>query len=116
MAAAAFFAVNTFIFCKVSVTGDYMIINGICQGSGFTAVKKRTKHIVLQADGRKVQVAVNKRFKAIPAGTPVMLYISKNTPVYEINGTYYLYSFMAIDFQTDHQKINNIIIDERCQK
>jgi len=115
-AAAVFFTIGALILYKISVSGDYVVLSGICQEAGFTAVKKRMKYIVLQAEGHRVQVALNGRFKAIPAGTPVILYISKNTPVYERDGTHFLYSYLAIDLRVKRQIIKNKIIDERCQK
>ena len=70
---------------------------------GYTAVKKRMKHIVLQADSHTVQVAVSKRLKAITAGTPIVLYIAKNTSVYEKGGIHFIYAYLAIDIQAKRQ-------------
>jgi len=81
-------------------------VSGVCQEAGFTAVKKRMKYIILQAGDRRIQVSTHGRNKAIPAGTPIVLLISKNTPVYERDGLYLIYSYLAIETQVKRQIIN----------
>ena len=106
-ALAAFFVVNAFLMFKLCLSGDYVIVSDVCQEAGFTAIKKRMKYIVLLAEDRRIQVAVSGRYKAIPAGMPIVLFISKNTPVYEREGLYLIFSYLAIETQVKRQIIKN---------
>ena len=95
-AAAVFFIISAFMIFRLSVLGNYVIVSGVYQEAGYTALKKRMKYIVMQADGQKIQVAINKRLKTMPAGTPVMLYLSKDTVVYEKDGMNFIYSYLVV--------------------
>ena len=105
-AAAVFYITSAFMLFKLCISGAYVAVSGVCQEVGFTAVKKRMKYIILQAGDRKVQVSTHGRNKAIPAETPIVLFISKNTPVYERDGLYLIYSYLAIETQVKRQIIN----------
>ena len=98
-AAAVFYITSAFMLFKLCISGAYVAVSGVCQEAGFTAIKKRMKYIVLQTEDRRIQVSIHGRSKAIPSGTPIVLFISKNTPVYERDGLYLIYSYLAIEAQ-----------------
>jgi len=79
------------------VLGEYVVVSGECAEIGLTAVKRRAKFLILQTDVCKLKVMLRGRLRKIPVGTAVVLYIAKNTPIYEQNGLQMLYTYMAID-------------------
>ena len=96
-ALAVFFAAAAFALFRRVMLGEYVVVSGKCAETGMTMLKRRAKHIVLDTDVCKLKVVLRGRMRKIAAGTEVKLYIAKNTPVYEQNGSQSLYSYLAIE-------------------
>ena len=94
---AVFFAAAAFALFRRVVLGEYVAVSGKCAEIGLTALKRRAKYIIMDTDVCKLKVILRSRMRKIPAGTEVKLYIAKNTPVYEQNGSQALYSYLAIE-------------------
>lgn len=95
--AVVFFFAAAFILFRRAVLGEYVVVDGICAEVGTTAIKRRSKFLILHAESTAVKVLLHSRLKQIPIGTEIKLYISKNTPVYKQNGLQILYTYIAID-------------------
>lgn len=94
---ALFFAVAAFLLFRKAVLGEYVVVSGVCSDIGLTTVKRRAKYLILQTDECSVKVMLRSRMRKIPVGASVRLYVAKNTPVYEQNGSQIMYTYMAID-------------------
>lgn len=95
--AVVIFAAAAFMLFRRAVLGEYVVVSGECAEVGLTAVKRRIKFLILQTDVCKLKVMLRGRLRKIPVGTAVVLYIAKNTQIYEQNGLQMLYTYMAID-------------------
>jgi len=81
--------------------GKYRIVEGVCIDTEVTLIRKRTKAIVFEAENRKIRVFVKQRKNKIVVGCPVQLYVACNTMVYEKDGRYLLYEYLALDFPAE---------------
>jgi hypothetical protein len=95
--AALFFAASAFGLFRKAVSGEYVIIGGICQGVIPTTAKKRIKYMLLKTDTLTIRVAVRGRHGKIAEGMSIDLYTAKSTPVYEKDDIGILYDYLAID-------------------
>ena len=94
---AVFFAAAAFSTFRLAAAGGYVIVRGECAEVGVTAVKRRAKYILLRTDAGEIKVILRNRSRKMRAGTQVKLYVSKNTPIYEGNGSQMLYAYMALE-------------------
>jgi len=95
--ATIFCFISAFTLFRRSVIGDYVVISGECIGANITAVRKRTKMIVLRTEDNQIlKVMMTNRLKKINVGSKIILYIASNMPVYEKDGAILLYSYLAI--------------------
>ena len=80
--AMIFCFIAAFSLYRRSVTGGYVVISGECFGVTLTAMKKRTKMIVLRTDDNKIlKVMITNRLKKINVGSAIVLYVASNMPV-----------------------------------
>lgn len=94
--AAVFSTAAAFLLFRRVVLGEYVVVSGECAEMGLTAVKRRTKYLILQTEDCKLKVMLRGRLRKVPDGSAVSLYIAKTTPIYEQNGLQMLYTYMAI--------------------
>ena len=94
---AVFFMATAFVLFRRAVLDDYVIINGECAEVGVTTIKRRAKYLVLDTEAGKVKVMLQGRRRKISVGTAVKLFVAKNTPIYEHNGSQILYTYMAME-------------------
>jgi hypothetical protein len=81
------------------VLGEYLILSGVCCGVGFTQAKRRAKYIIMQTDGHVFQVMLHNRYKNISEGVEIVLFVSEDTPIYEMDSVQILYAYLAIDIK-----------------
>jgi len=98
-AAAVFLLVSAYMIFRRGLMGDYLVVSGTCQSIELSAVKRRVKSVIIQADGQTVQVMIRGRMRKITPGTPIDLYLTKDTPIYEKGGVQLLYTYLAIDIK-----------------
>ena len=98
-----YFSAAAVALFRRAALGDYIVISGVCQSLGLTAVRRRVKSIVLRTDEHTVQVMLHNRTRKIPVGTEIELYVTKNTPIYEKDGVQRLSTYLALDVR----KISN---------
>lgn len=93
-----FCCVSAFFLFRRAVIGDYVVIRGKCLSVALTAVRKRTKMIVLKTEeNHTLQVMIKQRLKKIRAGAQVTLYVAASMPVYEKEQAHLLHSYLAIE-------------------
>lgn len=92
-----FFIASAFLLFRRAVIGDYVVICGECINVTVTAVKKRTKMVVLHTeDGRILKVTLKHRLKKINTGSKIILYVASDMPVYENGGVHLIYSYISL--------------------
>ena len=90
-------AVSSFSLFRRAVLDEYVVVSGECAEVGVTAIRRRTKYIVLQTDICKLKVMLQCRRRKIQTGAIIKLYVSQNTPIYEDGGLHLLYAYLAIE-------------------
>ena len=95
-----FFTANSFLLFRRAVIGDYVVISGECLDVTLTAIKRRTKMVILcTEDKRIIKIMIKQRLKKIDIGSKIILYVASNVPVYESSGVYLLNSYLALDMK-----------------
>jgi len=97
LALFVFFAICTFRLFVISVSKDYIVISGVCSKVNLTAIKKQTKSIILNAEGKSVKVIIKQRLKKIQPGAAIDVYVYKNAQAHQFNNEYVLPAHIAID-------------------
>ena len=92
-----FFAVSAFMLFKKAVTKDYMVISGQCCAINITAIRRHTKSIVINAEGKSIKIMVKQRLKKFRQGMAIDVYVDEKAPVYESGNGYLLQTYLAID-------------------
>jgi len=107
---SVFFAAAAYSMFRLSVSGEYAVVSGICQSVALTPIRGRVKNIILQSGEHTLLITLHGRFGTIWAGTAVDLYAAKNTPIYEKNGVQILYNYLAIDVKQMGRKVNGVYL------
>jgi len=97
--AAASFAAAAFLLLRSAALGEYVVVSGGCAEVRHTAIKRRVKYFILRTDSGDLKVIPRGSARKVRRGAAVRLYVSKNTPVYEENGTQILYTYMALEIE-----------------
>ena len=90
-------AASSFSLFRRALLDEYVVVSGECAEVGVTAIRRRTKYIVLHTDVCKLKVVLQGRRKKFQTGATVNLYVSQNTPIYEDGGLHLLYAYLAIE-------------------
>ena len=96
---SVFFSAAAFTIFRQSVTGEYVVVNGIFRSVALTLIRRRAKYIVLQSGEKLLQVPLRDRSKTVCAGAVVELYAAKKAPIYEKDGVQILSDYLAIDIK-----------------
>lgn len=92
-----FFGVSAFtLFIKVA-SKSYIVISGLCKSVNLTAIKRHTKSIMFEADGKTIKIMIRQRLRKISQGMMLDIYVSKNTPIYETGSGLLLQTYLAIE-------------------
>lgn len=95
------------LLCSVSglilmiqcVSGNYIVLSGKCISVSRTLLKQRVKYITIQTAEHKVRILVNSRLRKCINGAVFQVYLSKRTPVYNIDGIQVIHQYLAIDIE-----------------
>ena len=93
---AALLAFNAFRLYRIGTRGQYLILRGTVMKVERTPVRQQTKSLLLEVDGKALQVVLRNRHVAVQEGETVTLYISDTTPLYEWQGIHRLYAYLAM--------------------
>ena len=83
------------LFC-IGMRGQYLILRGVILKVDRTALRQRPKSILLETNGKALQVMLRNRHAAVREGDTVTLYIADTTPLYEWQGIHRLHAYMAM--------------------
>lgn len=78
-----------------AVSGDYLCLHGVCR-----KIEKR-RCILIDVEGKRIQIALGKTAKDLADGDKVALYILPETPLYEQDGLYCIFNYIAIEREKD---------------
>ena len=77
--------------------GKYVALTGICTELEKSPLRRRIKNVYLQNDQHRVKIASPQgRMKNLRVGDELTVYISDNTPVYEMDGYKVICSILAL--------------------
>ena len=79
-----------------AMRGQYLILRGVILKVDRTALRQRPKSILLETNGKALQVMLRNRHAAVREGDTVTLYIADTTPLYEWQGIHRLHAYMAM--------------------
>jgi membrane-bound ClpP family serine protease len=92
-----FFIISAFVLFKKAVTNEYMVIRGQCSEIHVTAIKRHTKAIIINAEGKSIKILMKQRLKKFRQGMMIDVYVDENAPLYETGDGYILQTYLAID-------------------
>ncbi len=97
-----FMIVNSIQLLYNCIKGSYVVIEGVCEEVEKTAIRKWVKSLSMIVEDKRLMVSVRRRFKAPAAGDQITVYLPVDTPVYESEGGYCVYSYYALEI---HRKV-----------
>ena len=79
--------------------GDYVELSGVCFEVNKSAVRRRTKYIVIETSRGAVRLPTRMKPKAIKVGDEVVIYVPDHASVYDYNGNMVVCEFYAIEIK-----------------
>lgn len=89
------------------IQSDFLCITGIVKEVITTGIRKRPKYLLLETEEGIIQLPANR--KPFPVDSSVTLYLTANTPVYEQDDIFKIFSYLALELVAPPKKK----IDER---
>lgn len=96
MILAVLFFVTSGILLYKCISGKYICIAGTVKQVELTGFRKKPKTVFLDIDGKILLIPVQQKPTAIAVGNKLTLYLSPNTPIYEQNETYRIFTYLAL--------------------
>ena len=93
---ASLLAFSALRLYHIGTQGQYLILRGTVMKVERTSVRQQMKSLLLEVDGKALQVVLRNRHVTVQEGETVKLYISDTTPLYEWQGIHRLYAYLAI--------------------
>ena len=93
---AALLAFSALRLYHIGTQVQYLILRGTVMKVERTSVRQQMKSLLLEVDGKALQVVLRNRHVTVQEGETVKLYISDITPLYEWQGIHRLYAYLAI--------------------
>lgn len=81
---------------QLAVRGRYLILTGIVLNVERTAILRRPKAILIEAEGKALRVVLRSRHKAPSVGGQISFYVQDSTPIYEWRGMHLLGTYLAV--------------------
>ena len=103
--------VNTFSLVYNCVSGNYVILEGLCSDVEVTRIKRKIKAIELKAQDRIFRFPINKRIGKINSGDTVIVYLSDKTLLYEKDGAFIVYEYYALEVKERNYEFTKRKID-----
>ena len=80
----------------VAVCGHYLVLTGTVLNVERTAILRRPKAILIEAEGKALRVVLRNRHKAPGVGGQISFYVQDSTPIYEWRGMHLLGTYLAV--------------------
>ena len=106
--AAAIFSTAAILLFRRIVLGEYVVVERTCTEEVLTPVRRRAKYIILHTSAGKLKVALRSRMRKVSAGATVRLYLANDTTIYEQDGCYVIYAYIALHVGTVRKNNNEI--------
>ena len=84
------------------VHGEYLCMTGTVRDVITAGLRKRPKFLLINTEQGLLQLPPGR--KLFPAESSVILYLAANTPVYEQDGIFKIYSYLALALATPPKK------------
>lgn len=80
----------------LAVRGRYLILTGTVLNVERTAILRRPKAILIEAEGKALRVVLRNRHKAPSVGGQISFYVQDSAPIYEWRGMHLLGTYLAV--------------------
>lgn len=84
------------------VRGEYLCLTGTVKDVITSGLRKRPKFLLIDTEQGLLQLPPGR--KSFPAGSSVVLNLAVNTPVYELDGIFKIYSYLTLELAVPPKK------------
>lgn len=88
--------VSASLLYQLLIQGRYLALRGTVLNAEQTMIRKHTKVIILEAEGKALRIQLRNRHMKVAQGDIVALYLADTTKLYPWRGMYQLSSYLAI--------------------
>ena len=88
--------VSVSLLYRLLIQGRYLALRGTVLNAEQTMIRKHTKVIILEAEGKALRIQLRNRHMKVAQGDIVALYLADTTKLYPWRGMYQLSSYLAI--------------------
>ncbi len=81
---------------------NFLCITGTVKEVVTTGIRKHPKYLLLETEEGIIQLPASR--KPFPAGSSITLYLATNTPVYEQDSIYKVFSYLALELTAPPKK------------
>lgn len=102
LALAGYLLGNGGLLFRRCVQGEYISLTGTVKDVSTSGLLKKPKYLLIDTEQGLIQVPAYR--KPLPTGSTVALYLAVSTPVYEEDGLYKIYSYLALTLAAPPKK------------
>lgn len=88
--------VSASLLYQLLIQGRYLALRGTVLNAEQTMIRKHTKVIILEAEGKALRIQLRNQHMKVAQGDIVALYLADTTKLYPWRGMYQLSSYLAI--------------------
>lgn len=88
--------VSASLLYRLLIQGRYLALHGTVLNAEQTMIRKHTKVIILEAEGKALRIQLRNQHMKVAQGDIVALYLADTTKLYPWRGMYQLSSYLAI--------------------
>ena len=88
--------VSASLLYQLLIQGRYLALRGTVLNAEQTMIRKHTKVIILEAEGKALRIQLRNQHMKVAQGDIVALYLADTTKLYPWRGMYLLSSYLAI--------------------
>ena len=88
--------VSASLLYRLLIQGRYLALRGTVLNAEQTMIRKHTKVIILEAEGKALRIQLRNRHMKVAQGDIVALYLADTTKLYPWRGMHQLSSYLAI--------------------
>ena len=88
--------VSVSLLYRLLIQGRYLALRGTVLNAEQAMIRKHTKVIILEAEGKALRIQLRNRHMKVAQGDIVALYLADTTKLYPWRGMYQLSSYLAI--------------------
>lgn len=88
--------VSASLLYQLLIQGRYLALRGTVLNAEQTMIRKHTKVIILEAEGKALRIQLRNRHIKVVQGDTVALYLADTTKLYPWRGMYQLSGYLAL--------------------